>query len=91
MQELLVIFACLGSHGCSETSSTYYHYHPELREFVEYNERRVKEYVGPVVVESVAPAAFFIMGGTGSFKIVDNLRLQMKQYEDVKIIYSKGF
>lgn len=91
MQELLVIFACLNGTGCSETSNAYYQSHPELQRMVEMNERRIKNYVGPIVVESAAPIAFVAAGGTGNFKLYGNFSVQIKQYTQPMFIYSKGF
>lgn len=91
MQELLVIFACLNSHGCSETSNAYYQSHPELREMIEKNEKKIKDYVGPVIVETSAPFFFVIAGGTGNFKIYGDFSLQVKNYENTKLVFSRGF
>ena len=91
MQEFLVIFACLGNHGCTETSKTYYGYHPELREVVEYNERRVRNYLGPFIIDNVGPVVFMAAGGTGSFKLTENISLQISPLKDSMLIYNKGF
>lgn len=91
MQEMLVIFACMNNHGCSETSSTYYHFHPELREVVEYSERKIRSYVNPFIMDNVAPFAFAAAGGTGSVKISANFRLEIRKTEGTKLVYSRGF
>lgn len=91
MQEFLVILACLKSAGCSETSSAYYQSHPELRQMVEMNERKIKDYVGPVIVESSAPFFFVAAGGTGNFKIYGNLSLRVQRYQDTMLVFSQGF
>lgn len=91
MQELLVIFACLNSHGCSETSKTYYGYHPELHEFIAYSERRVKKYLSPTLLENVGPFVFMAAGGTGNFKITENISLQINPSRGNFLTYSKGF
>lgn len=91
MQELLVIFACLNSTGCSETSNAYYKSHPELEEMVHQTERKLKNYVGPIIVESAAPIFFVAQGGTGNFKLYGNFSLQIHKYQDTMLIFSKGF
>jgi hypothetical protein len=91
MQELLVIFACLNSTGCSQTSNAYYHYHPEMRKMVEYNEQQLRNFVGPTVVEYSAPFLFVAAGGTGNFKIHGGFSFQVKQYTSPTLVYSKGF
>jgi hypothetical protein len=91
MQEFLVIFACLNSTGCSETSNTYYHYHPEVRKIVQRHEERAKEIAGPVIVKYSAPFFFLAAGGTGNFKIYGDFSLQMKEYTTPTLVYSKGF
>lgn len=91
MQEMLVIFACLNNYGCSETSSTYYHFHPELREVVEYNERKIRNYIGPKIMDNVAPFVFAAAGGTGSVKLSEYIRFEMQKTEGFKLVYSRGF
>lgn len=91
MQELLVVLACLTSKGCSETSGAYYQAHPELQEMVKMNERRVKNFVGPIVVESVAPVFFLAQGGTGNFKIYGPLSLKVHKYQDTMLVLNIGF
>lgn len=91
MQELLVILACLSSKGCSETSGAYYQAHPELQEMVKLNERRVKNFVGPIIMESAAPILFLAQGGTGNFKIYGPLSLRVKKYEDTMLVINIGF
>jgi hypothetical protein len=74
--EGLVIFSCLNHAGCSETSSHYYALHPEIREIVDFNEKRIKRYVGPVVIETAGPVLFVIAGGTGTIKLNRYFSLQ---------------
>ena len=57
-----MIFACLNHSGCSETSSQYYSQHPEFQEFVKTQENRIKEAVGPIVIEYWAPLMWFAAG-----------------------------
>ncbi len=91
MQEFLVILACMSGKGCNETSSAYYQSHPELRHMVEMNEKKIKDFCGPIVVESAAPIAFVAAGGTGNFKLYGDFSLQVKQYTQPMLIFSKGF
>lgn len=91
MQEILVVIACLSGKGCNETSNAYYQAHPELRKMVEMNEKKLKNFVGPIVVESAAPIAFVVAGGTGNFKLYGNFSVEIKQYTQPMLIFSKGF
>ena len=91
MQELLVVFACLNSTGCSETSNAYYQAHPEFQEMLRVNERRLKNFVGPTIVESSAPFLFVAAGGTGNFKLYGDFSLQIHQYKNTLLLFNKGF
>jgi hypothetical protein len=63
---MLVIFSCLRSVGCSETSTHYYNTNPELKEMVKLNETRINKLAGPFVVQVVGPMIYTVMGGTGT-------------------------
>ncbi len=91
MQELLVILACLSSKGCSETTGAYYQSHPELQEMVRMNERKIKNFVGPIIVEAAAPIFFVAQGGTGNFKIYGPLSLKVQKYQDTMLVLNIGF
>lgn len=91
MQELLVIIACLNAKGCDKASSAYYQTNPNVREMIERQERRIKNYVGPVVVEAATPVFFILRSGTGSFKLYKNLSLEIKDFKEGKLVYSVGF
>ena len=77
--EGLVIYACLNHAGCTETSNLYYSQHPELRQMVEYNEKRIKRYVGPIVIETFGPVLFVAAGGQGTIKINRYFSLQFSR------------
>lgn len=91
MMEFLVLVACLNGKGCSETSNAYYKAHPELQEMVHQNEKKIKDFCGPIIVESAAPIAFVAAGGTGNFKLYGNFSLEVKQYTQPMLVFSKGF
>ena len=91
MTEFLVIMACLNGKGCSETSNAYYQAHPELREMVQEQEKRVKDYCGPIIVEVAGPFLFIAAGGTGNFKLYKNLSFEVKNFNKTTLVYSVGF
>jgi hypothetical protein len=76
VEELLVIFACLNSTGCTETSGHYYNTHPQVQEIVKKSEKMVKHYVGPRVIESVGPVLMVAAGGSGTIRLNRNFSLQ---------------
>lgn len=90
LQEALVIFACANSHGCSEVSSHYYNTHPEVRQMIEMNEKRISEVFGPFIVENVGPLIYIGFGGTSSFRLGKNFSLQTNK-ESVALTFSKEF
>jgi hypothetical protein len=76
MEEILVIFACLNSTGCTETSGLYFNTHPEVREIAHRGERLAKKYVGPFVIESVGPFIMVAAGGSGTIRLNKYFSLQ---------------
>lgn len=79
LSEALVIFACINSTGCSETSSHYYNTHPEIREIVQKHEKLAEKYIGPVVIQTVGPVLYIASGGTGTIRLSRNWSLQLNQ------------
>lgn len=77
LSEALVIFACVNSTGCNETSSHYYNTHPELREMVDRNSKEIERFVGPTVIQVVGPVLFAAAGGTGTVRLNKYFSLQM--------------
>lgn len=74
--EALVIFACLKSAGCSETSTQYFNTHPEVREMIERHEKSITEAVGSNAIRFVGPFIFAAAGGTGTVRMDKNFSLQ---------------
>jgi len=77
LSEALVIFACINSTGCSETSSHYYNTHPEIKEIVQKHEKLAEKYIGPVVIQTVGPVLCVASGGTGTIRLSRNWSLQL--------------
>lgn len=77
LPEALVIFACANSTGCNETSSHYFNTHPEMREMVEANERKVAKFIGPTIIETFGPFIYVAAGGTGTLRLNKLFSLQM--------------
>lgn len=83
LAEALVVFACVKSAGCNETSSHYYSTHPEFRQIVEKNERKVKEIVGPAFLKLYGPIIFAAAGGTGTVRLTKHFSLQMNKEKSI--------
>ena len=69
-------FACINSTGCQETSSQYYITNPEARKFLTKNEKRLKDLMGPYLMEIIGPALYVVAGGTSTVKISKHFSLQ---------------
>ena len=76
LPEALVIFACIKSAGCNETSSHYYNTHPEFQEMVKRNEKEIQKFIGPAVIQTVGPIIFAVAGGTGTVRLNRYFNLQ---------------
>ena len=90
LPEALVIYTCLMSKGCSETSSQYYQTHPQFREFVEVEERRVKEALGPTVIQYWGPFIWAASGQEATIRTSENFYLTFKK-ETGMITFKRGF
>lgn len=90
LEEALVIFACINSTGCKETSTQYYSTHPEVKQMIERQERKVKEFVGPYLVEAIGPVLFVAVGGTGTVRLYKNWSLQISE-ETSMLSFRKDF
>ncbi len=94
LPELLVIFACVNSTGCSETSSAYYNIHPEIQQMVEETGEhiriRAEKYVGPIVIQTVGPMIYAAAGGTGTIRFSKNISVQGNK-KDLKLTFGMEF
>lgn len=90
LPEALVIFACLNSTGCQETSSHYYNTNPAFREVVEQNEKKVEKFVGPAVLQTVGPLLYAAAGGTGTVRLDKNFSLQISTKKGM-IVFGREF
>jgi hypothetical protein len=79
MEEILVIFACLSSKGCTETSNLYYNTHPEIRQILKNSEDELKRRSNPFFISYVGPAIVAVAGGTGTVKINKHFNLQLNK------------
>lgn len=77
LAEALVILACTTSKGCNETSTHYYATHPEIREMIEANEKKVEKFIGPTVIQTVGPFLYAAAGGTGTVRLNKYFNLQL--------------
>ncbi len=90
LSEALVIFACVNSTGCSETSSHYYNTHPEIREIVKYNEKRIERFIEPTFIQVTGPIMFAAAGGTGTVRLNRYFSLQMNTKKGI-LMFNKDF
>lgn len=90
LAEGLVLFACLNSTGCSETSSHYYNTHPHIQEIVQDSEQKVAKFVGPTVVTLVGPLIYAAAGGTGTLRLNRVFSLQVST-KSGKLVFGKEF
>lgn len=90
LPEALVIFACLNSTGCQETSTHYYNTHPEFREIVERNEKKVEKFVGPKIIAIFGPMIYVAAGGTGTVRLDKYLSLQLNHQQGT-LVFNKEF
>lgn len=90
LPEALVIFACVNSTGCSETSSHYFYTHPDVKEMVRKNEKRIEEFIGPYVIQSVGPLFYVAAGGTGTVRLNKYFNLQISTQKST-LMFSKEF
>lgn len=79
LPEVLVIFACVNSTGCSETSSLYFQQNPDVKKKIDAKSEQVREYIGPSIVDTVGPLLFVAGGGTGTIKLNKYFSLQLKK------------
>jgi hypothetical protein len=79
LPEALVIFACLNSTGCTETSRHYYNTHPQIQVIAKKTVKIAKQYVGTVVIDTVGPVLFAAAGGTGTIRLGKHLSLQLNR------------
>jgi hypothetical protein len=77
--EALVIFACVNSTGCTETSNQYFYEHPTLKHNLDNDAKELREYIGPQFVDTVGPVLFVFAGGTGTVHLHDHLDLRVKK------------
>lgn len=90
LPEALVIFACLNSTGCQQTSTHYYNTHPEIRKMVEMNEKKFEEFIGPTVIQTVGPVLYAVVGGTGTVRLNKTFSLQLNRQQGT-LVFSKEF
>lgn len=90
LAEALVIFSCVNSTGCKETSAQYYSTHPELKEMVEHNEYKIKKYLGPTIIQVYGPMIYVVAGGTGTVRLNKFFSLQLSS-QKTAVLFSKDF
>jgi hypothetical protein len=90
LEELLVVFACLNSTGCKETSNAYYSTHPELKQLVKKHEIKVRKLFGPYVIETAGPLLYVVSGGTGTVRLSQQFSVQISK-ENFVLSFRKDF
>jgi hypothetical protein len=77
LEEALVIFACATNNGCTETSNQYFLLHPEVKIYAEKRGQEIRQYIGPMFVDTVGPIVFAAAGGTGVIHAHEHVNLQV--------------
>lgn len=77
LAEALVIFACVNSSGCTETSTQYFNTHPEIKEVIMHHEKKVEKILGPTFIQAFGPMIFAAAGGTGAIRLSKHFNLQI--------------
>lgn len=90
LEEFLVIFACINSTGCQETSTRYFEVHPEVKALVKEHERKVTQIIGPKFLQTVGPVLYTAAGGTGTVRLSKHFSLQLNK-EKGTLTYAIGF
>lgn len=90
LPEALVIWACVNSTGCSETSSHYYNINPEVRKIIEKNEKKVERFIGPHTIRTFGPIIYTAAGGTGTMRLYRDFSLQISTKKGI-LLFSREF
>lgn len=85
LSEALVIFACVNSTGCSETSSLYFSQNPEIKKAIDLKANQAKKYIGPKLVDTVGPLMYYISGGTGNINLHKHFNLQISKERGILV------
>lgn len=90
LAEALVVFSCVNSKGCEETSGRYFETHPEIREMVKVNEEKIVKFIGPTIIQVVGPVLYSATGGTGTVRLNKYFSLQVNR-QNSTLTYAIGF
>ena len=90
LPEALVIFACVNSSGCTETSDQYLVIHPEVKKYMDKEGQDLRKMIGPQFVDTVGPVLFVMVGGTGVIHITRDFNLQVAKDKGT-LTYTWGF
>lgn len=94
LAEMLVIFSCANSMGCSQTSTVYFATHPHIKEMVNRHGKKAeevaREFVGPATLHVVGPVIYMAAGGTGTVRLTKTISLQLNVQRTV-IMYGLDF
>ena len=85
LPEALVIFACVNSSGCPETSSLYFSYRPEVKKVIDIKAKQARNLVGPRTVDTIGPLLFYVAGGTGNINLHRHLNLQISREKGILV------
>jgi hypothetical protein len=77
--EALVIFACTRNVGCTETSNQYFRENPDIKNIVDTEEHKIRDFIGPDFVDRFGPILFIASGGSGTIKLNKYFSLQGNQ------------
>lgn len=85
LQELIILFACLGTEdACDQTRFTYLHHNPQTKIYLNNVENKVKRYVPKKYYSNViVPAAVAISRGEFNIPINKNITISYNNQNEI--------
>ena len=90
IQEFLVILACTQNAGCSQTTTSYYQAHPEIKQMAKSANNKVEQAIGPEIV-FLSPALILAGTGKGTFNVNKYLSVQISGKAEKMILFKLTF
>lgn len=90
LPEFIVIFSCLKSIGCSESSAHYFWSNPIAKYRIKETSKEVENFIGPSIVRGVGPILYVLSNGTGTISIDRHFSAQISTQKGF-LIFKKEF
>jgi hypothetical protein len=90
MQELILVFSCLNSLGCSESLNQYAYYNKEIVEQYETVYKTATKSIPTPIINYVLPMTATILGSKASFKLTKAVNMEISN-ENLAIKYNISF